>query len=131
MNRGWVPEDFRHLKQHYQSNVTGYITGVLYSGDAKTKYSKSNQPMVQIYSHVYPEELSLINQMNNREEAGQFMLAQIDTDEQKRQILPSCPDTNAFTKWKVMPERNLAYANLWQNLTMMGVFANTCMWLVF
>ena len=84
VNRGWVPADFRNKKYHYNSNNTGYITGILYTGDAKTKYSKNNEVLAQVYHHVTPSDFALLNKMNNLDEASQFMVKQIDTDEQKR-----------------------------------------------
>lgn len=39
VNRGWLPEDLKDLKLHYSGVSSGEITGLLYRGDAKTKYS--------------------------------------------------------------------------------------------
>lgn len=38
----------------------GTIKGVLYRGDAKTKYSKPNSPTIQVYHNVDPYDISLI-----------------------------------------------------------------------
>lgn len=43
----------------------GTINGVLYRGDAKTKYWKKNSPTLNNYTSVQPEELSLIMQVPN------------------------------------------------------------------
>lgn len=69
---------------HYTGVVSGEITGVLYRGDAKTKYSRANEPTISSYINVNPYDFSLIMQMNNRDEASQFMLMQLDEDETAR-----------------------------------------------
>jgi cytochrome oxidase assembly protein ShyY1 len=45
VNRGWVPNDYKNQRKHIV-NGSGTITGVLYQGDAKTKYSKPNSPTI-------------------------------------------------------------------------------------
>lgn len=60
VNRGWVPLDLKDQRMHYNSQAMGTITGVLYRGDAKTKYWKANSPTIGQYTSVQPEELSLI-----------------------------------------------------------------------
>lgn len=80
VNRGWIPLDFKDLRMHYTGVSSGEITGVLYRGDAQTKYSKPNEPTIQRYTYVNPYDFSLIAQMRNFDEASQFMLKQIDTD---------------------------------------------------
>jgi cytochrome oxidase assembly protein ShyY1 len=70
VNRGWVPHDLKDARNHYTSNTSGYITGVLYRGDAKTKYSKTNEPIIQRYINVDTYDFALIDKMNNREEAS-------------------------------------------------------------
>ena len=72
----------------------GAIRGVLYRGDARTKYSKPNSPTIQNYTDVQPNELALIMQAPNREEASQMMLHMIDFDPERRQVLPTIPTTN-------------------------------------
>lgn len=74
VNRGWVPEDLRHQRLHYQSVQHGEIVGLLYRGDAPTKYSETNQPLNKIFTRVVPYDFALIGQFPNREEASQFML---------------------------------------------------------
>lgn len=74
INRGWVPEDLRHLKMHYTGITSGEITGLLYRGDAKHKYTKPNDPTVEHYTRVDPYDLSLITQMKNFDEASKFMI---------------------------------------------------------
>ena len=59
---------------HLNGVTAGKITGILYRGDAKTKYTKPNTPSMGLYNRTDPTELALMNRMNNREEASQFML---------------------------------------------------------
>jgi len=99
VNRGWVPLDFKDLKMHYTGVVSGEITGVLYRGDAKTKYSLPNEPTIERYHTVNPYDFSLIAQLKNHDEASQFMLLQLDADPDARQILPTAPTANELTKW--------------------------------
>lgn len=131
INRGWVPSDFKDLKYHYTGVKSGEITGLLYRGDAKTKYSIPNEPTIQKYHTVNPYDFSLIAQMNNLNESSQFMLLQIDANPEARQILPSAPSASELTNWQLKPERHEAYAELWKYITFAGVFANTAMWLYF
>ena len=119
------------MKLHYNGVTTGTIYGVLYRGDAKTKYTTPNSPTVEYYQRVDPKELALINRLNNRDEASQFMLHQIDTNDNERQTLPSVPNFEELTTWKIPAERHFAYASLWRYLTFIGVFANTALWLYF
>ena len=90
--------------------TSGEVTGILYRGDAKTKYSKPNEPTINRYTAVNPYDISLISQMKNIDETSKFMLLQIDANEDSRQILPTAPTASEFTNWKVSPERHLAYA---------------------
>ena len=131
INRGWVPQDLKDLKYHYTGVTSGEVTGVLYRGDAKTKYSKPNEPTINRYTAVNPYDISLISQMKNIDESSKFMLMQIDVNEDSRQILPTAPTASEFTNWKVSPARHLAYAELWKYLTFAGIFANTAFWLYF
>lgn len=131
VNRGWVPHDLKDVKMHYTGITSGEITGLLYRGDAKNKYSKPNEPTVDRYTVVDPSDFALITQMKNRDEASQFMLMQIDENENARQILPTAPSQTELTSWKISPERHHAYATLWKYFTFAGVFANTALWLYF
>ena len=70
VNRGWVPLDLKDMRMHYNGVSTGTITGVLYRGDADTKYSVPNSPSINLFTTVRPKELALLNKMNNREEAS-------------------------------------------------------------
>ena len=65
VNRGWVPSDFKDLKYHYNTASAGSINGILYRGEAKTKYSQPNTPIAEEYTHVNPYDLSLVMQLNN------------------------------------------------------------------
>ena len=62
----------------------GTVRGVLYRGDAQNKYSLPNDPRYEIYRNVTPYDFSVVSQVNNQEEAAQFMLHQVDFDEDKR-----------------------------------------------
>jgi cytochrome oxidase assembly protein ShyY1 len=131
VNRGWVPLDFKDLRQHYTGTVSGEITGVLYRGDAQHKYSLPNEPLIQRYTSVNPYDFSLIAQMKNFDESSKFILMQIDTDINARQILPTAPIADDFVKWQISPQRHEAYAELWKYFTFAGIFANTALWLCF
>lgn len=69
VNRGWIPYDLKDQRMHLNSQSMGAIKGVLYQGDARTKYSKPNSPTLNNYTDVQPKELALIMQTPNREEA--------------------------------------------------------------
>jgi cytochrome oxidase assembly protein ShyY1 len=83
VNRGWVPLDFKDLRQHL-TGAHNEITGVLYRGDASHKYSQPNEPTIQRYTSVNPYDISLVSQMTNFDESCKFVLMQIDTDENAR-----------------------------------------------
>jgi cytochrome oxidase assembly protein ShyY1 len=131
VNRGWVPLDFKDLKMHYTSSVSGEVQGVLYRGDATTKYSVANEPTIERYHTVNPYDISLIAQMRNLEESSKFMLLQVDVNPESRQILPTAPTATELTTWYIKPERHEAYAALWKYITFSGIFANTALWLYF
>ena len=59
VNRGWVPWDLKDYKYDRKVNAT-VVTGILYRGDNKTKYSKPNQPALSNFLSVYPEELAVV-----------------------------------------------------------------------
>ena len=131
VSRGWIPYDFKDLNYHYTSATSGTITGLLYRGDAKTKYAQLNTPSTLDYKRVDPHDFSRVLRMNNKEEASQFMLKIVDLDDSKRQILPNAPNSQELTTWQIPAERHQAYASLWKYLTFVGVFANTALWLYF
>ena len=126
-----MPHDFRELRTHYISSQAGTITGVLYQGDNKTKYSVPNEPTIDRFTSVNPSDFTLIDQLNNAEESSAMMLAMIDTDEEKRQILPTLPTTAELLEFRVSSERHGAYEALWNGLSFAGVVANTAIWLYF
>ena len=74
VNRGWIPKDFGDLHEHQSVATAGEITGVLYRGEAKTKYSKPNSPGMGEYHHVDPADAALMMKLPNEQEASQFML---------------------------------------------------------
>ena len=65
VNRGWVPHDLKDQRLHYANAVMGNIKGILYRGDAKTKYSKDSTPTHNQFTSVQPSELSLMSQLPN------------------------------------------------------------------
>jgi len=131
VNRGWVPHDLKDLKMHYTTNSIGTINGVLYRGDAKTKYSKLNSPTIGHWESVHPEELSLLAQLPNQQESSQMMLHMIDLEEERRQLLPTVPSKKELTSFVINPERHAAYEMLWRGLAFTGVLANTALWIYF
>lgn len=60
VNRGWMPWDLMDYRADRNNSVTK-VQGVLYRGDAKTKYIKQNQPALNNYHSVYPEEIATIS----------------------------------------------------------------------
>lgn len=60
VNRGWVPLDLKDMKMHYTGQTSGTVSGILYRGDPKNKYSKPNQPVIDTYHMVNPYDFSLI-----------------------------------------------------------------------
>uniref|UniRef100_A0A7S3WUX4 Uncharacterized protein n=1 Tax=Strombidinopsis acuminata TaxID=141414 RepID=A0A7S3WUX4_9SPIT len=113
---------------HYHGDGTN-VTGVLYKGDNKTKYSIPNDPTNQHYYNVTPYDFALIDQLANQEEASQFMLRMFDEDDETRQVLPTVPTKNEFLKYQVSPERHEAYENMWRALAFSGIVANAAVWL--
>lgn len=105
--------------------------GVLYRGDTESKYSRLNAPSQNFMQSVRPNEIALLTQAPNEEEAGQVMLHMIDFDEHHRQVHPTVPTPTELTKFVVPPERHAAYEMMWRMLTFSGVVANTALWLYF
>ena len=54
VSRGWMPDDLRHFKYDTEVDQTR-VTGVLYRGDAQTKYSKPNHPAHMYWTHTNAE----------------------------------------------------------------------------
>jgi len=75
--------------------------------------------------------MSIIDQLNNMEEASSMMLHQVDTDSEKRQILPTIPTTDELQEFRVSSERHGAYEIMWKAVSFAGVLGNTAMWLYF
>ena len=128
VNRGWVPKDYASQRKHI-ATAGSKISGVLYQGEAKTKYSQPNSPTIRHFKTVTPYDFALIDQLPNVEEASQFMLHQVDFEEDRKQVLPTIPTANDLTKFDISPERHAAYENLWRMLSYAGVVANTAVWL--
>eukprot|EP00347_Sterkiella_histriomuscorum_P024163 403332087 len=131
VNRGWVPYDLKNYNMHSKGVQSGEITGILYRGENKNKYSKPNTPIEHEFTRVEPYDIAVYNQLKNWEEASKFMLYQYDNDQEHRQILPTLPTAAELAQWKVSAERHQAYANMWKYLTFGGVVANTALWLYF
>jgi cytochrome oxidase assembly protein ShyY1 len=127
VNRGWMPWDLKDFRQD-RNNSSCVVQGILYRGDAKTKYSKPNQPLLSDYTSVYPEELALVSQLPNQE-ARTFMLKAVDFDSQTRTPLPDVPAVEDLSKFGISAERHEAYEALWNCFTYFGVLANTVFWL--
>merc|ERR1711934_566356 len=53
VNRGWMPWDLKDFRQDREVNSTE-VRGVIYQGDAKTKYTKANNPHKGFYRGAYP-----------------------------------------------------------------------------
>ena len=128
VNRGWVPHDLRSMKLH-QKTTKGTISGILYRGDALTKWSVANSPTIERYDVVKPSDIAAVDQLANYDEASQFMLHQVDFDEDARQELPTAPTVKDLQTFRVSAERHYAYESLWRYLTFAGVLANTAVWL--
>jgi hypothetical protein len=105
------------------------VKGILYRGDALTKYSKPNQPLLNAWRSVRPDELAVVNVLSNEAEASKFMLKAIDFDPNARTTHPSVPSTHELTQFLNPPARHEAYAFMWNSLTYFGVVANSFMWL--
>ena len=130
VSRGWLSGDLDRFRLHYFGDSKN-VTGILYRGDALTKYSKPNNPQIMEFTNVKPEEMTLISQIPNKE-ASQFMLKVYDTDEQHRQVYPHAATAEELaSKWQIAPERHQAYESLWRLVTYVGVVANTAAWLYF
>ena len=127
VNRGWVPWDLKDFRQD-RNNSSSVVQGILYRGDAKTKYSKPNQPLLSNYTSAYPEELALVSQLPNAE-SHTFMLKAIDFDAQNRTALPDVPAAEDLSTFGISSERHEAYETLWNCFTYCGVLANTAFWL--
>lgn len=111
-----------------RNNSVTKIEGILYRGDAKTKYSKPNQPAYNQYTSVYPEELAVISKLPN-EEAQTFMLKAVDFDMEARTPIPDVPSADELSQFKISAARHASYETLWNSITYAGVLANTAFWL--
>lgn len=55
---------------HYTSPSSGTITGLLYRGDGKHKYTKPNEPTISRFVRVDPYDVAAYVKMNNFNEAS-------------------------------------------------------------
>jgi cytochrome oxidase assembly protein ShyY1 len=60
VNRGWMPWDLKDFRYDRHNSVIK-VQGILYRGDAKTKYSKPNSPVHSSYTSVYPEQIAIVS----------------------------------------------------------------------
>ena len=97
VNRGWMPWDLKDFRQDREVNQT-QVTGVLYQGDNKTKYSKPNNPHKSFYRAAYPEELAVMANLPNKE-ASQFMVKAIDFDTECPTAMPDVASVDSLTKF--------------------------------
>lgn len=123
-----MADDLKDFRYDKAQDVTR-VTGVLYRGDNLTKYSKPNRPFYKQFKSIRPEELAVVDRLDNETEASQFMLRAIDFDENARSVHPTVPSPSELQKFVNPPERHEAYASLWNTFTYLGVVANTAMWL--
>ena len=79
VNRGWLRWDLKDYRYDRDAQSVN-VSGILYRGDAGTKYSKPNVPGHNWYESVNPAEMALICQLGNAGEAGEFMLKEVDLD---------------------------------------------------
>ena len=129
MSRGWLSDDLTNFRED-REGYGSVVTGVLYRGDNKTKYSKLNAPFMDEFLNVYPEELALLFSFSNQDEAGQFMLKQVDLDPDARTPQPDVPSVVELTNFGISPERHQAYETMWNAVTYFGVLSNAAMWLL-
>ena len=64
VNRGWMAEDLKDWR-YDKTQDNARVKGVLYRGDANTKYSMPNRPFLSQYRSTRPEELAVVNALNN------------------------------------------------------------------
>lgn len=84
-----------------------------------------------MYHTVRPHDIGLMSRLPNQEEASQFMLHQIDFNEDARQVLPSVPSVSELQNFSVSPQRHAAYENMWRMMTYVGIVGNAAIWLYF
>ena len=109
VNRGWMPWDLKDFRHDRLVNMMK-VSGVLYRGDAKTKYSKANVPLRREFWATYPEELALMAALPNESEAGAFMLKAVDFDTEAPTALPDAESPKDLQTYAISPERHGAYA---------------------
>ena len=127
VNRGWIPWDLKGYKYDRKNSVS-VVNGVLYSGDNKTKYSKPNQPSLNAYKNVYPDELAAMSQLPNID-AGSLMVRAVDFDSLNRTPMPDVPSKDELCLLGIKAERHGAYETLWNGFTYIGVVTNAAIWL--
>ena len=129
INRGWLPEDLKNYRYDRNQGIVSF-QGVLYQGDANTKYTRPNSVANSEFKSVRPEELALLARLTNEEEASKFMLKVVDFDPEARTTFPDVTSKEDLAEKLGIPaERHEAYEKLWNGLTYFGVVANTAVWL--
>lgn len=132
VNRGFLPLDFEHSREHMAYHRDGYFEGVIYCGDNLTKYDDvANAPVMGSWTKAVPHDLALHFRLGNRDDSGKAMLMLVEFDEEHQTPMPNAPTTTELTTWKNKPERHTAYSVFWKYTTYMNLFANTMFWLYF
>jgi len=85
-----MPWDLRDFRYDRDTN-SSLVKGVLYRGDAKTKYSLPNRPGDDEWVNVNPEEKAVLTRLNNEKEASQFMVQAVDFDPATPTAMPDVP----------------------------------------
>ena len=97
-----MPDDLKDFR-YDRHNGYAKIQGVLYKGDAQTKYTIPNRPIYSRYRSVRPEELAVVNQLPNEAEASQFMLKIMDFDPKSRTVHPTVPSPDEVQEYVIPP----------------------------
>ena len=129
INRGWLPEDLKKFRYDRNQGTVSF-EGILYRGDASTKYSRPNSVVNSEFKSVKPEEHAILARLGNEEEASQFMLKVVDFQSEARTTFPDVVSKEDLSsKLGIPAERHEAYEKLWNGVTFFGVVANTAIWL--
>ena len=129
INRGWLPEDLKNFRYDRNQGTISF-QGILYRGDASTKYSKPNSVSHAEFKSVKPEEQAVLARLGNETEASQFMLKAVDFEPEARTTFPDVVSKEDLShKLGIPAERHEAYEKLWKGVTYFGVIANTAVWL--
>ena len=81
------------------------------------------------YWNAHADELAVVFNLNNEEEASKYMVKVVDFDEDNRTAMPDVDAPSDIAKFTIPAERHEAYEKLWNSAVYLGVLANTAMWL--